>query len=613
MRKHTLLVSRSTRRLAFIAAFIMLLVAGAVHAVDEAAAADRIGRPADFSASWHGFAIRSGQLWSWGNNCRGQLGNGTTANAALPARVGTANDWTCISSSGDECSWGIRGNGTLWGWGKNDDGQLGDGTTQEARVPVQIGTDTGWASVAAGVFHTLALKSDGSLYAWGDNADGRVGDGSVQRRSVPVLINDLSGTNWAVISAGQAHSAAVKRDGTLWTWGFNFWGQLGTGDTNRRTVPTQIGGGSTDWASVAAGGEHTLALKTNGELWACGSNYFRALGIGSSGQYTTLQRVGSDSDWVAVAAAQYTSFALKSNGTLWSWGSGYDSELGTGTTFQSSPRQVGTATDWVAISAMHRDCMARKADGTLWAWGDNTFGQSGSGASSGDQAAPVQVVFPAAPTPVATSLTLIAPSFRWDQTSRLSGRLTDDDGAGIAAAAIVIERAKSGSSVWTQVATATSASDGTWAYQYDPSSAFEGNHQVRVRYQGQGDTYLASSATASILARVSLSTPTKSVSSPRAGRVFALRGYVGPRFTARSCPATALIYKRRANGSYALCKTVKLKALSSSGTRTKMAVSTRLVAKGSYKVRFSFRTACVSRGGQRFTRTYSPYHSFRVR
>ncbi|MCI5157456.1 MAG: hypothetical protein D3906_03280 [Candidatus Electrothrix sp. AUS1_2] len=157
-------------------------------------------------------------------------------------------------------------NGELWVWGSNGSGQLGDGSTSNSTSPVQIGSDSNWNAIAAGLAHSLALKN-GELWAWGANSSGQLGDGSTSNSTSPVRIG--SDSDWKAIAAGSSHSLALK-NGELWAWGDNNSGQLGDGSTSDSTSPVRIGSDS-DWEVIAAGSSHSLALK-NGELWAWGDN-----------------------------------------------------------------------------------------------------------------------------------------------------------------------------------------------------------------------------------------------------------------------------------------------------------------------------------------------------
>jgi alpha-tubulin suppressor-like RCC1 family protein len=240
-------------------------------------------------------------------------------------------------------------------------------------------------------YHSLALKRDGTLWAWGYNSSGQLGLGNTTNRSTPTQVG--TSTDWIAIAAGGYHSLALKRDGTLWVWGRNDFGQLGLGDTTNRSTPTQVGT-STDWIAIAAGGYHSLALKRDGTLWAWGRNDFGQLGF----PFTRPHLVNQDTDW-SIATSTITStisvsnhfMALKQNGTLWAWGNNSSGQLGLGnTTNRSTPTQVGTSTDWIAIAAGDSHSLALKRDGTLWAWGYNYYGQLGLG-DYNNRSTPTQV------------------------------------------------------------------------------------------------------------------------------------------------------------------------------------------------------------------------------
>jgi alpha-tubulin suppressor-like RCC1 family protein len=165
----------------------------------------------------------------------------------------------------------IKADGSMWAWGDNEFGKLGyGGTTNDIPYPIRVGSDTNWASVSAGTSHTVAIKTDGSLWAWGSGAS--VGDGSTTgQRNSPVRIG--TDNNWASVSAGWGHTVAIKTDGSLWAWGWNEYGQIGEGPSGSGTnkyAPIRVGTGN-NWASVSAGWGHTVAIKTDGSLWAWGS------------------------------------------------------------------------------------------------------------------------------------------------------------------------------------------------------------------------------------------------------------------------------------------------------------------------------------------------------
>ena len=325
----------------------------------------------------HSLAVRTdGTLWAWGSNAYGQLGDGTGESRDYPAQVEGLEHVAAVAA-GSRSSFALLEDGTLWAWGDNSRGQLGDGTTTRRDTPVQILEDV--AAVSAGSDHTLALKSDGTLWAWGDNSFGQLGDGTTTRRTAPVQI--LSGVT--AISAGAVHSAAVKSDGTLWLWGeksaIGASGSSGSVDDwfdqiNHPEQPTPIQKAS-GVAAVSAGGFHVAYLTTSGSLYTLGENVYGELGDGTQTDRKTGVRV---MDGVAeVSAGTHYTLARKEDGTLWSWG--YIDRTIAATL---SPKQIGQDFDEIAASScaasgeVKRHSLAISGE-VLYTWGHNDSGQLG--------------------------------------------------------------------------------------------------------------------------------------------------------------------------------------------------------------------------------------------
>ena len=231
----------------------------------------------------------------------------------------------------------------LYTWGANENGQIGDSTSVSKFSPVQIGTLTDWASVNPGADHTLATKTNGTLWAWGSGTNGQLGDGTTVAKSSPVQIGTL--TDWASVSAGAGgnHSLAIKTGGTLWAWGLGSSGQLGINQGNVSS-PVFIG----NFANVAISG-HALAVSANGTLWAWGLGSNGQLGDGTTVSKSSPVQIGTLTDWASVTAGSVHSLAIKTNGTLWAWGAAGSGQLGDGTIVnKSSPVQIGTLTDWAS-------------------------------------------------------------------------------------------------------------------------------------------------------------------------------------------------------------------------------------------------------------------------
>ncbi len=341
----------------------------------------------------HVFAIKSdGTLWAWGANSSGQLGDGTNTNKNTPVQVDVAATWTDVAA-GESHTLAIKSNGTLWTWGSNSDGQLGDGKYANKNVPAQVGTDTNWQSVVAGKSHSVAIKTDGTLWAWGFNGAGQLGDGTKEEKRVPVQIGSTS--DWASVHAGYYHTFAIKKDSTIWIWGDNFFGQLGNGTTGLDagyTTPTQVGSAS-DWASISAGAFHNMAIKNNGTLWVWGSNDFGESGTGE--RHLTPTQLGVASDWAAVRLGGYHSNAIKKDGSLWAWGYNVFGQLGDGTNNgRSAPVQISSGVNWASVSAGIVHSHGIQKNGSVWIWGENDFGQLGNGNNTAKN---TPVLFSAAP------------------------------------------------------------------------------------------------------------------------------------------------------------------------------------------------------------------------
>lgn len=324
-----------------------------------------------------GLAINEsdGSIWSWGSYEYGKLGNGDSYGKSatllqLPFPTGVTA-WGKVSA-GEHHAVALTDTGDLYSWGLNTNGQLGDGTITNKTAPVQpFDNQTGWADISAGPYFTVGLKS-GEIYAWGSNYYGQLGDGSTSDRNRPTQESSLS-TYWTDVVAGTYHVLAVKSDGSLWGWGRNIEYQLGLGNNDSPvTNPTRIGT-DYDWVEVYAGYYHSVAKKSDGSLWGFGDGDYLGVGeLSSTDDIVAPTRLRSGNDWLTAGAGRFHTFGLKTDNTLWGWGSGGSYRLGNGSTSHVYiPEQIGTDNDWDKVVGGYEHSLGLKADGTMWVWGSN--------------------------------------------------------------------------------------------------------------------------------------------------------------------------------------------------------------------------------------------------
>jgi alpha-tubulin suppressor-like RCC1 family protein len=307
------------------------------------------------SGQFHSVGVTStGIAYAWGNNGYGRLGDGTTTSRRSPVTVvGGITNWSQLAGASNH-SLGLTSTGIAYAWGSNSYGRLGDGTITSRSSPVSVvGGITNWRQVAAGDSHSLGLTSTGIAYAWGKNQFGQLGDGTTTNRSSPVTI--LGGiTNWSQISSGREFNAGITSAGIAYLWGRNNYGQLGDGTTTARSSPVTAVGGITNWSQLSTGSYHSLVITSNGIAYAWGRN-----GLGQLGDGTTTTRsspvtvVGGITNWSQLGGGGNHTVGLTATGIAYAWGTNAGGYLGDGTTTtRSSPvTVVGGITNWSQVSA----------------------------------------------------------------------------------------------------------------------------------------------------------------------------------------------------------------------------------------------------------------------
>ena len=347
-------------------------------------------------------------LWLWGENNLGELGKNDIINTSSPVQtVSGGTNWKQIKSGYGSVA-AIKTDGSLWFWGFNGSGKLGNNSRTNYSSPIQtISAGTNWKQVSTGngslANHTAAIKTDGTLWLWGTGTGGELGRGTLDARvahSSPVQTIS-AGTNWKQVATGTNLTGAIKTDGTLWMWGFGGNGELGRGALDARishSSPVQTVSTGTNWKQVSLEGQTVGAVKTDGTLWLWGANAYGVLGTNSAaGQSSPVQTVSGGTNWKQVSVGSGHAAAIKTDGTLWMWGNNANGQIGIISTIsQSSPVQtVSGGTNWKQVSVggylPYYNTAAIKIDGTLWVWGGGLEGSLGENVLV-QRSSPVQTV-----------------------------------------------------------------------------------------------------------------------------------------------------------------------------------------------------------------------------
>jgi len=361
-----------TRQFQAMLAGLLLLVANATPA-----AAQKIAGGLD-----HTVMLRpDGTVWTWGSNWNGQLGDPLLMSHDTPWQVPGMSDIVAVAAGAGH-TLALSSGGTVFAWGLNNSGQLGDGTITLRREPVQLGL-TGIVAIAAGLYHSVALKNDGTVYTWGLNQTGQLGNNSTTNSNSPVQVGVAPAT---AIGAGNGYTLVVASDTTVWGWGQNSYGQLGDGTTTQRLLPVQMTGVA-NAVAIDGSNSSTFVLLTDGTVRSVGYNGTGTLGDGTQIHRTTTVAVTVLTDVTEVAAGDTHVLALKLDGTVWAWGSNSTGQLGLNDqTYRSTPTQIPGLAAVASVGVGDNQSFAITADtapagsnGVLWAWGFNYNRELGDG------------------------------------------------------------------------------------------------------------------------------------------------------------------------------------------------------------------------------------------
>jgi alpha-tubulin suppressor-like RCC1 family protein len=346
------------------------------------------------AGGFHTCAINSaGYAACWGDNANGQLGNGSTTNSSTPVAVsGPLNQFVTIAA-GDLFSCGLAAAGTTVCWGANSDGQLGNGTTADSAIPVQVNAFTGSvAAVTAGVRFSCALTIGGAVMCWGQN-DNTLGNGGFSNSSTPVPVTGLS-SGVVAIAAGDYHVCAVTATGAVVCWGSNEDGELGNGTNTDSGTPVQVTGLAASVA-VAAGNGHSCAVTIAGAAFCWGNNSSGQLGNGTTTNSNTpvgvtgLSAGTIGSSILSIATGYSHSCAVTVSGTVECWGNNSNGQLGNGTYTNSSAPVLVNLLQVREVAALQSSTCAVTNSGTVSCWGDDTYGELGNAMYSYTQGPPL--------------------------------------------------------------------------------------------------------------------------------------------------------------------------------------------------------------------------------
>jgi alpha-tubulin suppressor-like RCC1 family protein len=320
----------------------------------------------------HQLALKTdGTVVAWGMNLYGQLGDNTRVDKSTPVPVQNLNNIIAIAA-GENHSIALKGDGSVWVWGDNSSGQLGNSSSGGyITTPMQVSNLTNIKAIATKHRHNLALKTDGSLWGWGANNAGQLGIGTTTNSNVPVQISSITAVT--AISAGTNHSLAVKQDGSTWAWGNNNDGQLGDKSYTNRNTPVKVSN-LTNVTDVAAGANHSLAITQNGEIWSWGNNYYGQLGYSGSNFVNEPTKINTLSGITGITSGNNHNLALKQDGSVFTWGNNEFGQLADGTKIDRTiPNQVISLKNISTVSAGHNHSVALKEGSTNWAWGCNQY------------------------------------------------------------------------------------------------------------------------------------------------------------------------------------------------------------------------------------------------
>ena len=317
---------------------------------------------------------RDGELYLWGSNDYNELKTSDDVMKSIPIGIIDSNSSKGFNA-GSNTSGIIKDDSSLIIYGKQS---------------LTLNDESLFETLSIGSRHSAIIKNDGTLWSWGKDNYGQLGDAGITTKSYLVQENSLS-DNWVEVTAAKDFSIALKDDGTMWGWGTNTYGQIGNSEYNERRVPVQEDTNASDWKSISAGDNHSVAIKDDKSLWSWGYNESGELGDASNISSRVSVRESSDSNWSDASAGANHTLAIKENGTLWAWGSNYYGQLGDNSVEDKNIPTLISSDKWRSVSGGTNFSVGVKMDGTMWAWGYNAQNQLGLGDDSEDKLIPTEI------------------------------------------------------------------------------------------------------------------------------------------------------------------------------------------------------------------------------